>query len=230
MNKSVKSIIEILGLIISITGIALFFINQQFVVASLLVLVSVVLIILAIRSYCSHPIKIITVHWNIKILDAEGHETEVQKEKIIVVCEKHITSIFDRHFATAGKIEFLGSNIGKLLSPVDEGGNYAVTTFFTAALEKGKSYEHKIQMKAIDTFPESKETFSCLISEPIKKELSISLSFPQNRKCQECKAFMIFRDHVTEIEPPEVSFGGLNVDKKIPTPKFGAKYFLEWIW
>ena len=58
MHKNIKLTIDIVGLIVSITGILLLFLNEQFVAASALVVVSVGLIIYAIK-ISGHDYKIV---------------------------------------------------------------------------------------------------------------------------------------------------------------------------
>jgi len=96
-------------------------------------------------------------------LDKNCHEVSARKVKHITINEKNVTTLFDRYFSATGKLEFLKSNIGELLQPVNEDGTLTLATISKTPLKIGNPFDHIIYYKAWDSFTEQKEFVSSLI-------------------------------------------------------------------
>jgi hypothetical protein len=231
-EKIITLIVDVSGIIISLVGMLLLIYDQKYIAALSLIFVIAVLIGIAIKTTFSQSITYHSVHWYDDILDDKGHETISKKVKRLTVNEKNVTTIFDSNFATVGKLEFLNSNIGELLQPVDEGGTLTVTTIFKTPLEIGIPLEHIIYFKAWDSFPKNKENVSSLIDKEYKEEVGFHIKFPNNRPCKKARAFLFKGNKAIELydQPPRISNDGRNLDFIRKKPEYGGKYILEWEW
>jgi hypothetical protein len=229
LEISFKSAIEIVGSLAALASMGLLFVSEKYVAGSVVAGVAVLLLSLAVSTALSGPVTYKSVQWDMRICDADGHESHLRKTKRLIVNEGNITTLADRNFSASGKFEFKKSNIGQMLPPVDEGGTKTVYTTFQTALPRGRELEHILEIVAWDTFGESRETLSYMVTHRTG-EVRIRIEFPDTRPPRVPKAFRIYKERVDEVAGLTCTNEGRVLHLVVPRPKVGSKYMVQWEW
>ena len=230
MTKTIKETLNIIAFVISLSDAITFYVQKEFAVFWVIVFISLGLLSAAIYLHRLKPISYLSLSWIITILDNEAASVNINKLSKIKANIKNITTIFDRNFESDGNLEFLGTNIGKLQKPYQEGASITVPTSLKTPLEVGKVIEHKLQLEVKNPFPQKTETFSIKNDECYSESICCEIIFPKDRKCINASAYCVLGDEGYSLPNPELKEDGRVLFISVPKPRKLFKYVVEWQW
>jgi hypothetical protein len=228
MDRRFKAVIEVIGLLISVSGLIVLYKDAHYQILVLLGIISLGFLIFIIIQILTPAISYKRVHWYVDIEDINGKVARARKETTLIANQRKINSLIERHLATMGNFDKFSSNIGDIHGPISEGGSQTVTVLLKAPLEVGKSITMTLSTRILDSFLDKKESISYRIDQQCK-EIGLHLSLPENRRAQKAIAHMFFKDRAKKLEPV-ISEDGRALSIIVDRPIFGAKYVLEWVW
>jgi hypothetical protein len=229
MQRKIILLSELIGSIATIVTFVQMFVNENYIVAGLLIVIFLILIYLLIRTYLHKPIIYKSILYTCEMMDPYGHEAIHLQEITLVAKEKNIVTLTNGNFSSSGKLEFLSTNIGKLLTPIDIAGTKTVYTLFTSPLPINQEIKHCITSKSIGSFYESEESFGKIIDKEFL-QLILLVKFNIDRPPIELKAYCFFNNYALELNNLEFTDNGLTARIVIDRPKFGSKYIMQWKW
>ena len=177
----------------------------------------------------SESISYHDVFYNVEICDSSGKIVKCEKIMNLTVNEENVKMLFDSIYAS-GQIEFLKSNIGKLLPLLDEGGTYTVRTVFDSPLKFKEKYTYIITFLYRDSFTKNTERFSLAITKKHQNFATIRIKFPTNRKPKRVTAYCKIHHTIKTLSQPALQNIGSVIYYTIKNPKIGATYIIEWDW
>lgn len=227
---NIDSIIRIGGIVASIMTVVLLFANENFVAGAVVIFVMILLAYFKYKDATSIPVTYKSSSFTIDLVDPDGHRANIVKESVLVVNEKNITQLTDRLFQHEGKQEFINTNIGEMLGPIQDGGTETIVTMFNAPLEIGKEYNHKINYIAWDSYTNKSENFS-LHQLRETSDVEILVKFPPERLPIEIKAYNIYKNSTKEIkEQLIITDDRRQIIFRSPNVKVGTTISLNWTW
>ncbi len=225
----VATALQILGLLVSIVGMALLFLREQYVAGGVVVVVAAFLLVSVWRTAMLGPLRVRSVTYRYHILDAAAERTEVTKTKVLIARQKNITTVVDRNIAASGRVEFVRSNLGNI-HPINEGGSWTVYTNLRSALETNKETSHSLEYVGHRSFEDETESIGCIVSERAD-EVVLVVRFPEDRKPVQARVLKVNRfNQLTPLGEPTVARDGLELSYSITKPRIGQKYLIEWDW
>lgn len=166
----------------------------------------------------------------LKILDSKGEKAIWRKISTATPLENNITVWHDEEFHGSGKLNFIGSNIGKMLLPKEEGGVFSVTTLFSPPLTKGKKIKKILTISANNCFTKSTESLSLIVMRQLD-ELEFNIKLPSNRKVTGTPELSAYTNSGKIIIPlVKVTRNRLRITSKILKPVINSRYVLNWEW
>jgi hypothetical protein len=228
MDRRFKAVIQVLGLLVSLSGLIVLYKDAHYQVLILLGIVSLGLLVFTIIQILTPVISFKRIHWYVDIEDIKGKIARARKETTLVANQRRINSLVERHLATMGEFDKFSSNIGDVYGPVSEGGSQTVTVLLKAPLEVGKSITMTLSMRILDSFLDTKESISYRLDQRCK-EIGLHLHLPDNRRAQRADAYMFIKNRAKKLDPVFAE-GGRVLSIIVNHPLFGAKYVLEWVW
>ena len=115
-SRPFRIVLDMIGLLVAVCGIALTFAHEAYVVGILLVAIVVGLAIALIRHIRAKDFRYHTLHHYVEILDPLGRITIWRKEKYATPLERNIRIWQDHLFHASGSLHFESTNIGRLVS------------------------------------------------------------------------------------------------------------------
>jgi len=166
----------------------------------------------------SRPLSYEQIRIIYDIEDSTGEVVRLKKEKCFVVKDNRMTTIVDRNFSSSGSIDI-----------IDEGGTKSVYTFVNPPLRKGDEVTHCIEAIYRDSFKESKESVTDIVTGKIN-DLFMQVNFPVDRQPKKCQAYRVLSGDIKRLPGPDISDDTRSISLTIAKPPKGAKYVLEWEW
>lgn len=229
MNKTLKIVLDAVGLVISATGLSLLFYQEKYVAGCLVLLLFVVLVFVVVLHVRSTPLMWKSIHFYYEFLDTSGKKVHVRKVKKFVVKEKNVTTLVDSGMSATGQLHFLQSNIGKIVDVTDQGGTSAVYTLLPSPLEKSTTVEHIIEYEAIDSFLNPRESVRLNV---LQRCLSVGLHvrFLKDRLPKFVNGYGFYRDIASDITIDHLTQNDRDYSLVVDKPKLGSIILLEWEW
>ncbi|MBW2741874.1 MAG: hypothetical protein JRE64_24200 [Deltaproteobacteria bacterium] len=231
MDKRVTIILDACGVVVGIAGIAVFFVQEKYLAVAAVLGIVVFLVLWSIHQVRRAAMTFVDFHTYAEFPHKNTRECLLRLEKTVIARTSNITTIFNRNIGGPGKIDFLGTNIGEMGPPINEGNLYSVPTILRSPLPIGEPVEHILRVRSWDCFPDDRETLVCFVTEPFKKEVGLHVIVPDSKPCRAAKLYIYNKSGAHEMDlRPTITDRGTKVDVVVPSPVFGAKYVLEWEW
>jgi len=230
LPRPTRIALDILGLLITLCGIALTFVNEAYVVGGLLLVAVILCSILLVRHVRAHDFRFHTLHHYVEIKDASGNEAIWHKETVATPLERNIRVWKDHLFHGSGSLHFETTNMGKLVEPEQQGGLPSVTTVFDSPLKVGTKIHKVLVIRCERCFTDNKESMSWI---PMHKftELGFHIRLPAARPCKGSPKALCYTGTTSEeVGGVQVEESGTKLDLVIRNPKMAAKYALMWEW
>lgn len=229
MDKTLKIVLDAVGLVISATGLSLLFYQEKYVAGCLVLLLFVVLVFVVVFHVRSTPLMWKSIHYYYEILDTYGKMVQVRKAKKFVVKEKNVTTLVDSGMSATGRLHFLQSNIGRIVDITDQGGTSTIYTLLPTPLEKSKTVEHIIEYEAIDSFLNPRESVTI---DMVRICLSVGLHviFPKDRLPKLVNGYCFYGDMALDITKDHLTQNDREYSLIVDKPKLGSIIVLEWEW
>ncbi len=229
MNNYLKLTIDFAGILISLTSFVLLVVDQKYVSAILVFIVFIIILVFALREIFSFPLSFDKIILSYKFLDKHGKKVSLKKEKIFKVKEKNVTTIVDRNFSASGTLEFIRTNIGKMIDIIDEGGTQTVYTSFKTPLAKGEIINHSLDIVFNNSYTNTNESITNIVTYKAN-QIIFNLTFPKERRPIDLKAYVARGEKIERITDPAKSNNSSSFHLSISKPKVGTKYIIEWEW
>ena len=228
METRFKLILDFVGIILSLVGLALLVADEKYVVSSLIFILFIGLVFHVIRLARSKPYKVKSVKFEYEICDKDASLTKVLKTTVLFPKEKNITKYDDIGITSDGTVTLISTNHG---SPrmYKKGGSISVTTTFSTPLEVGKEYTHELSYQGKNCFPAQNENIVCPIIRKMN-EAQISIKFHEEKRPSNFRAIHLFRGKTTEVTSSTVKINNLDYDFVFRNPPRGSIFELKWEW
>lgn len=222
-----------IGLILSLPGFFLLFLNQNETVGAMSLLLGFVLFVGAVlHSYLANrpPFEMNSVEVRLEFKDSEARIARLSKSYEIRPNYGHLTTMTHRNIAADGAVQNLcwndepipEANIVKVL------GEFQVTVHF-GIRKKGEVFTGKLSYEALDSFSKSHEGLVYVADFPTKVTW-VHVQMPAGRRCSNVRATKIQGAGEVPLDPPQVNASGSSIDFTVRRPPVGAEYTIQWDW
>ncbi len=229
MDRRLKLALDIAGILATLASIGLFYTDERFAVALVLSAVTGGLVVASIIHARTPRVTSRSVHWHWRILDGGGLKAIARKDQVLVANQANVDRLVDRNLSGSGELEFIGTNLGRLSEPVDEGGTLAVTTLLDAPLPVGKPIIKVLEVLGTQCFPKPTESVSITVDQRTG-EIGVHIEFPIDRPAKRAAGYMHVGGRTVRIEQVDLARDGHRIDALVPAPEHGAKYVVEFDW
>lgn len=230
LPKPVRILLDVLGLVVSLCGVALTFVNEYYVVGSLLTLLFGFMTVLLVQHIRVRDFRFHTLRHYVEIKDAKGEEAIWRKETSATPLLPNIRIWQDHEFHSSGGLTYESSNIGELIPPDPQGGAESLKTVFEAPLRPGHKITKVLTIRCSNCFTEPTESITWIPMHDFD-ELAFHITLPPERPCHGApRAFCYTGTSSEELDNAEAEEGGTTLHLVIQKPKRAAKYALVWDW
>ncbi|WP_416305280.1 hypothetical protein [Neptunicella sp. SCSIO 80796] len=228
MSTKIKLAIDVIGIIITLTGFGLLVADEKYLISGLLLLIALVLLTYAIHLSRSKPYKVKSTLFEYEFLDPGPAKTKVVKTTIFTPLEKNIASFNDLGIGAEGRIGNISTLNGTCIV-TKHGGAISATTYFDTALPVGQEYHHQISYYGSHCFPDAKENVVHSIIHNIDLAV-IKIQFHQDKKPSNLKAIHTIGSQKTDITATNIKMTNLLCVLEIKKPERGSVFEIKWEW
>ena len=226
----IRMILDSASILITLAGMLVLYVQEYYAVTTLLFLIFLISCVLLIKHSIQRPYKYHSLTHEIEFSDENNENALWTQTAIFTPLEKNITTWnSDRLFRGPGKLTPLNTNIGKIMTPIDEGGTLLVPTLFSCPLEVGKKITKILTIECSGVFPEDTENFSWI---PINyyKQLIFKFKYSENKPALSAECYVYGRNTAKKLDSLFRSPDGRTVTLEIEKPKLGSRYVVSWSW
>jgi len=224
----ISQILQIIGILISVVGYIIFFIQGNYAIGFLFVIIAAGLTFYVWDSrQPDYSVIFRDDIWTIE--DEQGSRAKSEKVLKVRANHKGLPRYIHRNISADGQITGFETNYGSVDYGV-RGGDHEVYHKFPIGLKKWQAIEFNLIMEMENCFTGNPEGVIMLVDAKTKKA-NIRIILPETRVCGGARA--IYRHGIEErqLEPPRISSNRREISwtgKKLN--KIGSEYEIEWDW
>lgn len=231
---SLDRILAVAGVILSLPGFLLLFLNRNETVGAAFVLLGLVVLLAAlIYHYWTEiqPYTVIEMEGQLVIKTRDGASATLTKQYRIRPNYSHLNTLTHRSIASDGRVENIRwddqpvppANISRVL------GEYHVTVNFRPPKQRFKAFDGKLSYDLLDSFPASREVLGYVADFPTK-QARISVELPADRPCHNAEVYVSRGAGEKLMKPPTRSANRCSIAVTLKRPATAARYNIYWDW
>lgn len=161
--------------------------------------------------------------------DVEGRRARHVYRRRLIARNNNVRRLMLRDVTGSGVVRTVSTNIGRLESPIDEGGKQTIWTVLDEPLPMGQEVEHIVELMGLDCYRSARESFAITVSAHYPY-LKAAVHFPEGRLARRFELFRVLNAKRTPWPGLRSRARGKTLSFYLDKPALNAIFVVEWDW